>query len=116
MHFLLICSTFAWLHTVESQSQAKMRNLSEDTGSEVENGSQSSGSGLGCYRFRFETELLTPRTLQVMFCYTSFAASGGVDHVLSCMDLHGIKPNDEDMKDVIQFMPQVKKGISINNV
>ena len=71
--------------------------------------SPSRSSGLGCFRFRFETETLTARKLQVMFCYTSFAASsGGVYDVLECMEIHGINPDDEDMADVVIYMPQVR--------
>ncbi len=99
MCLLLILGVVIWPLTIESKSL---------TGLEMQTDSPSRDSGLGCYRFRFVNEGLTPRKLQVMFCYTSFAASnGGVYDVLECMDIHGIKPDDEDMEDVIQFMPQV---------
>ena len=56
-----------------------------------------------CVRFRFEYSSLTPRIMQVMFCYVTFA-DGGPDSmakIVDCIEDNGINIDDEDMEDVI---------------
>ncbi len=109
MGVLFIWVVIVWLQTIESEYLDRTKNFTEATGLDMQTDSPSKGSKKGCYRFRFDTDTLTARKLQVMFCYTSFntGSESSAHDILECMDTYGIKPDDEDMADVVIYMPQV---------
>ncbi len=109
MGLLIIWCMMVWLKAVESEYLDQTKNFTETTELDMRTESPPRGSGQGCLRFRFDSGSLTARKLQVMFCYTSFntGSESSPHDILECMDTYGIKPDDDDMADVVIRMPQV---------
>ncbi len=61
-----------------------------------------------CVAVKFDMNTITPKGLQVLYCYMNFAQSGSesMERVLDCIEENGIELSDPDIQDVIQVMPK----------